>query len=112
MAVESLPAAAKKGAISSPTPKSKTAVLTHWLTLYRNPRNGSKYSWVIGVPKKAVPKSVRRSRLKRLVREALRVLKAQPEDGICWKFSVKRNPAENIQMSDVAAVVKTLIDQK
>jgi ribonuclease P protein component len=67
---------------------------------------------MISVPKKAVSKSVRRSRIKRLVREAMRMLKIDPQADTGWRFSVKRNPAESISMQEVALAIKELVNQK
>lgn len=110
MGARFLPAAAKKGAISSLV-SSAGSRPTEWLFLRRSVRAG-RHAWMISIPKKVVSKSVRRSRIKRLVKEAVRALRLQPPPAEQWRFMVKSDPPKLIRMSDVVVVVGKLVESK
>jgi RNase P protein component len=82
-----------------------------WIGLYRTERFGG-HPWVVSIPKKVIPTSVRRSRLKRLIREAMRETGFVPGPTETWKFAVRANPNHDIRMKDVAAALVALVEQK
>lgn len=108
MGAKCLPAAAKKDAISSPPKPFQPP--RGWLGLYRVARTG-RHAWVISVPKKIIPTSVRRSRLRRLIREAARKLGVAPPDPEMWRFAVRRDPSKGIKTAEVVSIMAELIEK-
>lgn len=80
--------------------------MRQWLSLTvseaKNPeKNGAKKAFFISVPKKIVARAVRRNRLKRVLREALRGLVLPP--GKAHVFRVMRSPEKvNLQTAQEA----------
>lgn len=110
MGAKCLLAAAKRGVISSLSSSSPPRS-SGWLALYRSPRIG-RHAWVISIPKKVVAKSVRRSRVRRLIREAARALVIDPPMTEVWRFAVKADPPKTIGMSEVLVAMAKLVDKK
>lgn len=103
----SLPVAAKRAAVSSPR-KTAPGRLAGWVRLYRIERFGG-HSWVVSIPKKVIPTSVRRSRLKRLIREAMRQTGLSPAVTETWRFVVRADPPKEIRTQEVIAAILSLV---
>ena len=104
----SSPAAAKRAVVSSPR-KTEPGRLAGWVRLYRTERFGG-HPWVVSIPKKVIPTSVRRSRLKRLIREAMRQTGLSPSAAETWRFVVRADPTKDIRTQDVAKTILALVN--
>lgn len=79
-----------------------------WLRVKIDERK-SPNALVISVPKRVVPLSTRRSRLKRLIREAFRLSGAKFPNESAYHFTVNEFPRSELKMQDVLAVIKVLL---
>lgn len=67
---------------------------------------------IISIPKRVVPLSVRRSRLKRLIREAVRRVDDIPPQGAAFHFIVRSAAPQDVDLSGVYPLVRDLIRGK
>ena len=64
---------------------------------------------MIQVPKRVAPLAVERSRLKRLIREAVRPL-AAPPSGAAYRFTVRSKAPAGLKLVQVSQAVRDLIE--
>ncbi len=62
--------------------------------------------YVISVSKKIVPLSTKRSRIKRLIREAIRLEGIQPPEAREWNIIVKKQFSKNVKTADIQNILK------
>jgi ribonuclease P protein component len=66
---------------------------------------------VISVPRRAVPLAVRRSRVKRLIRESLRAAALTPPPGQAFRFTVRSDAPRGLRMPEAKKLIEALIHE-
>ncbi|MFT5207995.1 MAG: ribonuclease P protein component [Candidatus Omnitrophota bacterium] len=62
--------------------------------------------FVISISKKTVPLSTKRSRIKRLIREAIRLEGIKPPEAKEWNIIVKKQFSEDVKTVDIQNILK------
>jgi len=79
-----------------------------WLALKIVPKARG-HSLLLSIPKKAVPLSTRRSRLKRLIRESLRIHRWNPPEGKAYHLIVRGSVPDDLKRADVDELLSRLL---
>jgi ribonuclease P protein component len=79
---------------------------TPWFRVKEVPSKAIKSSFVISIPKNVVSLSTRRSRIKRLIKNAMRERTETPSQGSVWNILVMKQIPKEAKLKDVKAALE------